>query len=208
MLFRSIIAYRYKFKKINYIFNSVLSRNKKQAYIRIIKNISNDKKPKDEDLLKDLDYNKTVNQTKKEINLEFLKMALKDYLSIDISDKFKTYSKDSNKKVINEIIKNEKNNEIIMFLLNNMTLGDFMDIFLYKKELRDFGKISEEKIDLIMKRFKRVDALLEEINKKEEKNNYYSKYFYIFYNYERYFFIKLARQKKEKKLMNKEKRYF
>ena len=117
-------------------------------------------------------------------------MPLKDYLSIDISDKFTTYSKNSNKKVIEEIMKNEKDNEIIMFILNDLTLGDYIDIFLYKKELKDFGKIDEEKANKIMKAFKRVDSLIEEIDPKENDNYYYSNYFYIFYNFERWYFIK------------------
>ena len=129
-------------------------------------------------------------------------MPLKDYLSIDITDKFKTYPKNSNKKVIDEILKNEKDNEKIMFILNDLTLGDYIDIFLYKKELKDFGKISEDKINSIMGKFKRVDKLLKEI-KAKENDNYYSKFFYIFYNFERWFFIKIDRQKKEKK-MNEE----
>ena len=186
---------------INCVFNSFLNNDIK-TYIRIIKGISDDKDPEKEDLLKDLDYNKTVNETKKERNLEFLKMPLKDYLSIDITDKFKTYPKNSNKKVIDEILKNEKDNEKIMFILNDLTLGDYIDIFLYKKELKDFGKISEDKINSIMGKFKRVDKLLKEI-KAKENDNYYSKFFYIFYNFERWFFIKIDRQKKEKK-MNEE----
>ena len=93
-----------------------------------------------------------------------------------------------------------------MFILNKLTLGDFIDIFLYKKELRNFGKINEEKIILIMKEFKRVDALFKEIEsvkakkkEKEKENDDYSNYFYIFYNYERWFFIKIGRPGKDKK---------
>ena len=126
-------------------------------------------------------------------------MPLKDYLSIDISEKYKTYSKNSNKKVIDEILKNEKNNEIIMFILNDLTLGDYIDIFLYKKELKDFEKIDEEKANKIMKVFTRVDALIEGFDQTKNENNYYSNYFYIFYNYERWFFIKIDRKERKKK---------
>ena len=142
---------------------------------------------------------------KKEKNLELIKMALKEYLSIDISDKYKTYSKDSNKKVIDEIIKNEKDNEIIMFILN-LTLGDFIDIFLKKKELKDFKKIDEEKAKLIMENFARPYALLDKTVLNENDNKYISHYLYIFYNYERWFFIKKQRKshKKKKLSINKE----
>ena len=186
---------------INIIINTFLSSNKKKSYFRIIKKIPGGKEPKYEDLLKDLDYNLTVNEISKKKNLEFLNMPLKDYLSIDISDKFRTYSKESNKNVIDEIIKNEKGNEIIMFILNDLTLRDYIDIFLYKKQLKDFGKLDETKINLIMNKFIRVDKLIEEINPKENEKDYYSKFLYIFYNFERWFFIKIQRQKKEKKVI-------
>ena len=150
---------------VNSILKSVLEESKIKYYIRIIRKIQNDKEPDIEDLIKDLDYNKIVNETKREKNLNFLKLPLKDFLSIDISPKFSTYSRDSNKKVISEIIKNEKDNEIILFIFNNLTLGNYLDIFLYKKELKDFGKLDKENIDKIMDKFIRIDNLLEEIYK-------------------------------------------
>ena len=183
---------------INSILNSFLSSNKIKSYIRIIKNYPEEKEPEYEDLLKDLDYNKTVNLTKKERNLNFLKMPLRDFLSIDISPKFSCYLENSNKIVIDEIIKNEKDNKIIMFLLNDLTLGDYIDIFLYKKELKDFGKIDEKTIIQIMNKFNRVDKLIEEIYQLNNKNNYFSIFISIIYNFERWYFIKKERKRKNK----------
>ena len=77
--------------------------------------------PEKEDLIKNLNYDLIVNSTEKENNLKFLKMALKDFLSTDISNKLKTYSKDSNKKVIDKIVK-EENDNILNFVLNDLTL--------------------------------------------------------------------------------------
>ena len=190
---------------INSILNSFLSPGKIKSYIRIIKKLPEDKEPEYEDLLKDLDYNKTVNETKKERNLDFLKMPLKDFLSIDISPKFSCYSPNSNKIVIDEILKNEKNNKIIMFLLNDLTLSDYIDIFLYKKELREFGKLDELTINLIMTKFTRVDKLLEEIYKLNNKNNYFSIFISIMYNFERWYFIKKERARTNKDNEKKEK---
>ena len=180
---------------VNSILKSVLEESKIKYYIRIIRKIQNDKEPDIEDLIKDLDYNKIVNETKREKNLNFLKLPLKDFLSIDISPKFSTYSRDSNKKVISEIIKNEKDNEIILFILNDLTLGNYLDIFLYKKELKDFGKLDKENIDKIMDKFIRIDNLLEEIYKLNYENNYFSIFISIIYNSERWFFIKQERNK-------------
>ena len=190
---------------INSILNSFLSPDKIKSYIRIIKKLPEDKEPEYEDLLKDLDYNKTVNETKKERNLDFLKMLIKDFLSIDISPKFSCYSPNSNKIVIDEILKNEKNNKIIMFLLNDLTLSDYIDIFLYKKELRGFGKLDELTINLIMTKFTRVDKLLEEIYKLNNKNNYFSIFISIMYNFERWYFIKKERARTNKGNEKKEK---
>ena len=183
---------------MNSILNSFLSPDKIKSYIRNIKNIPKDKEPEYEDLLKDLDYNKTVNETKKEKNLGFLKMYLKDFLSVDISPKFSSYSVKSNKIVIDEIIKKEKDNKIIMFVLNNLTLGDYIDIFLYKKELRDFGTTDVQTIDQIMTKFTRIDKLLEEIYKLNNKNNYFSIFISIIYNFERWYFIKKERSRPNK----------
>ena len=191
--------------------NNFITPANKKLYFRKI--INDDKEPKDEDLIKKLNYNITVNEVSKNKNLEYIKKThLKDYLSKDISPKLKCYPVDFNKKAIEEIIKNEKDNEIIMFILNNLTLGDYIDLFLYKKELKDFGKIDEDKINQIKRIFIGVDILFEK--KDSLKNNkiyklvskfaelmndkkYISKFFYIFYNYERFLFIKQSREKKD-----------
>jgi hypothetical protein len=183
---------------INSIFNSFLGDNKIILYVKFMKNITSDKEPEKEDLLKDLDYQKIVNETKKEKNLEFLKMSLKDFLSLEISPKFKTLSPHSNRNVINEIIKNEKENEIIMFVLNDLTLRDYLDIFTYKKELSDFGNLEGEKYEQIMENFTRVDELLTEIDKLNDGNNYFSIFTSLLYNYERWFFIKKERNRNKK----------
>ncbi len=73
-------------------------------YIKVIKNKFEYEKII---LIQELNYDMTVNETEKEINLRFLKMPLKDFLSINISTKLSTYSKDSNKRIIEEILKNE-----------------------------------------------------------------------------------------------------
>ena len=182
---------------VNSILKSVLKENKIKYYISLIKKVQYDKDLIIEDLIKDLDYNKIVNETKREKNLNFLKLPLKDFLSNEISPKFSTYSRDSNKKVINEIIKTEKDNKIISFILNDLTLGNYIDIFLYKKELRDFGKLDKEDIDKIMDKFNRIDYLLNEIGQLNNENNYFSIFISIIYNIERWFFIKKERNKKK-----------
>ena len=180
---------------VNLILNSSLGERKKKEYVKFMKNEQNYKNIEKEDLIKDLDYQKIVNETKKERNIEFLKMTLKDFLSLEISPKYKTLSPYSNRNIINEIIENEKENEIIMFVLKELTLGDYIDIFTYKKELSDFGHLEEEEYKQIMAKFTRVDDLLKEIAISSEDNNYFSIFTSLLYNYERWFFIKKERKR-------------
>ena len=135
---------------------------------------------------------------KKEDNLKFLNMPIKDLLSTNISTKYKTKDEDSNKKEIENLLNKEKDNEIIGFIFN-LTLRDWIDIFTYKKEIIDFGIYESKMRKEIEDNFERVDKLLDEIynsNLKSNDINYFSKFACLIYNYERWFFIKQSRQKK------------
>ena len=83
-----------------------------------------------------LDY-KFINRLKKEQEFEFLNMSLKDLFSKDISPKYKKekYSKDFNKKIIENIL-NKSINETISFAFN-MTLRDWLNLFTLKKSVQD-----------------------------------------------------------------------
>ena len=216
---------------INSAFNSFLTPDNKKLYLSKIKDEENeDEGSKDRILIKKLKI-----KEKKDENLNDLYMPIKDILSkINVnSPKKKDYPESDNKIVIDEInynkivideiIKNEKDNKIIMFILNDLTLGNFIDLFLYKKELKDFGKLDEEKINQINNILKRIDVLFEKKDSlKNEKikkivnkfatfiddNKYISKFIFIFYNYERFFFIKQHREKRnnEEKKDNEEKK--
>ena len=90
----------YLIEFINNMLDLYLKDEKIISLIKIMKNIKGDKNPEKETLIKELDYKMTIDETKKENNLQYLKMSIKDFLSQDISPKFKTYSTDSNKKKI------------------------------------------------------------------------------------------------------------
>ena len=182
---------------INELINSSFDEEKIKSYVKIMKNIKGDKEPQKEDLIKDLNYKKTVDGTKREINLKFFDLKLKDFLSIEISPKFSTYPNLSNKIIINEIIKNEEDNKILMFVLNDLTFGDYIDIYTHKKELNSFKKLGKDELLFIQCRFIYVDELLEEIHKINNENNYFSRFVSILYNLKRWFFIKQERVKKK-----------
>ena len=120
---------------LNNLLNSILKKNKINSYIKIVKNIEDNKIPKNVGLIKDLDYKNVIDRVKKEKNLEFFDMKLKDFLSGKISSKYKTLQKDSNKRIIEEILKEENENEIINFVFN-LTFRQWLDSFLYKKEIQ------------------------------------------------------------------------
>ena len=187
---------------INNILNKRISFNKKMDYIKVIKNKFEYEKII---LIQDLNYDMTVNETEKEINLRFLKMPLKDFLSINISTKLSTYSKDSNKRIIEEILKNE-DDEVIQFILRELTFGDWIEIFIYKKEITDLkNNLTKSQINEIMNNFKRIDYLIEDMDKesKNNKNVCFPIFIILLYNYERWYFIKQGRKKKNNKNLEK-----
>ena len=177
---------------LNNLLNSILKKNKINSYIKIVKNIEDNKIPKNVGLIKDLDYKNVIDRVKKEKNLEFFDMKLKDFLSGKISSKYKTLQKDSNKRIIEEILKEENENEIINFVFN-LTFRQWLDSFLYKKEIKDYKNLDNEKINIINYHFKRVDDLLIEIYR-EFNTNYLSCYIFYLFNIERWYFIKMGRK--------------
>lgn len=186
---------------LNFI-NDLLNSLKEKKIINL-DNIKNEKEIEKEKIIKKIDYNKVVNDMKKKNNLAFLKMTLKELLSIKISSKYSTLSKDLNKSTINELFNREKENKIINFIFN-MKLGDWIDIFTYKKEITEFGFIDNEIIKEIEINFKKVDKLLEEIYDLNNENNYFSFFVCLLYNFERWFYVKKGRQRKDKKRKEEE----
>ena len=184
-------------KFTNELINSSFDKEKIKSYVKKMKNIKGDKEPQKEDLIKDLNYKKTVDETKRGINLKFFDMKLKDFLSIEISPKYSTYPNLSNKIVINEIINNEKYNRILMFVLNDLTFEDYIDIYTHKKDLNSSKKFDTNELLFIQSRFIYVDELLEEILKINNQNNYFSRFVSILYNLKRWFFIKQERIRKK-----------
>ena len=161
----------------------------------------NEKDIEKENIIKKIDYKKIVDDMKRENNLNFLKMNLKELLSNDITSKYTTFSKDINKKIIDEILIKEKDHKIIN-LVFNLTFREWIDIFIYKKEIsqiKGFGILDDESINIINNNFERANKLLEEIYQINDERNYFSRFVSLLYNYERWFFIKKGRQRKEKK---------
>ena len=77
---------------------------------------------------------KYIRQLTKDRDLNIFRMKLKELYSLEITPKFKYISKQHNKNIINEIIENKEldNYQSIMFAFN-LTFGEWMELFTYRK---------------------------------------------------------------------------
>lgn len=201
----------YSLKFLNNILKAYLDKRKFHEYYNILRN---NRKKKEEGkekekgkeieiekqhLLKFLDY-KFIDKIKKETDLMLLNMPLKEVFSKDISPKYSTLSSDSNRKIIERILEDEKDNINIMFAFN-LTLGEWIDIFTYKKELTFFQNFDGEKMKDFQGKFDMVEDLILEIYKKNYSHNYLSYFISYVYNYKRWFIFKKGRNRVSNKIL-------
>ena len=148
-----------------------------------------------------IDY-ELINRLNREIDLKYLNMTIKDLLSLNVSPKFKKIDKESNKNYIEKILNEKSLNEAIKFAFN-MTFRDFIDIFSYKKNVKELlneYKVNDDNDDIcnkIEKSLVGVDDLFNRIAKSDNNDKYYfSNFVFYLYNYEKWFFMKRGRNKK------------
>ena len=194
---------------LNFINKLIRSLYSKEEIKKILEQLNLLKKISEKDLkevIKNNDYEFRYELTKKDEKLKLLNWTLKDYFSTNISSKFK-YPINYNKLVIEKILEEKTNKDIFEFILNDLLIIDWLEIFLYKKdlsELKKFNLLNDDKKDKIEKNLERIDKYINDkyINKyfKNDKN-YYHCFILIIYNLKRYLINKEARNrnKKEKK---------
>jgi len=145
-----------------------------------------------------IDYD-FINRLNREIDLKYLNMTIKDLLSLNVSPKYKKLIPESNKNYI-EIMLNGKSLDNATKFVFNMTFRDFIDIFSYKKKVKELlneyeiNDLNNEICDKIEKSLVGVDALLNERAKKDDRK-YFSRLVFYLYNYEKWFFMKRGRKK-------------
>jgi len=169
------------FKFCNYFINNIL------------------KEIKSEILIYDLDY-KYIDKLKKEIDLKYIEMPLKDLFSLNISPKYGGMANDTNKINIQNLL-NENEDDTLKFCFN-MTFGDWIDLFTYKKNVSELlFKYNDDNIGIDVKRIEEnmigVDTLLKEIAK-ESNGEYFSFFTFYLYNYELWFSCRNGRNRKQK----------
>ena len=172
------------FEKIISFMNKIMNKNYEES---------------EREIFKKLDY-KYTNQMKQNLDLELLNSPLKDILIKDISPKYTNLNPNSNKVKLEEIMEKEKNNEIIMFVLN-LSFREFIELFCLKKTLKDIEsskKIDRNMLQRLMNNFPKIDSLLNDISEKNDKV-YLSHFIFHLYNYELWFLSKIGRSSRKNK---------
>ena len=189
---------------INKIINAVYDKEQKKKILIFI-NLSKDKL---EQIIKKIDYQK-YKEHKKTMNdyLKLLSLTIGQYLSRELSSKFKenNYPKNYNEIVMNNILKDENNNEIFKFLFNCLKYEDWVDIFIYKKELEDFDEynsLDENQRKIIKENLDRLDNYIYKIYKKDNDKTandkiYFHSFCLLIYNLKTYLSLKEKRVRKK-----------
>ena len=163
--------------------------DKSPEYVaKVVNYAKSDKKQKF--ILGKLSY-EYIDKLKKENELALFQMKLKDLLSFNISSKCSlSKDKEFNKKNINRILEEEKDNKVIIDLLN-MNFGDWIDVFTLKTSIENVPEFDglEEALNTI---YKKNDK---DSEKKDEK--YFSRFIFYLFNYQNYFRNKKGRSSKK-----------
>jgi hypothetical protein len=99
-------------------------------------------------------------------------MPLKDLVSLDVSNKYASNAS-FNKEKMEKILEEEKDNTIINSILN-MTFGEWIDVFTFKKIINynfEFNGLQDALIDLY----------------KKEDDEYFSRFVFYLFNYKNWF---------------------
>jgi hypothetical protein len=143
-------------------------------------------------IIKDLDYKKYINHLRKKENLKYLHLPIKDLLSFEISPSIRYLNANTNKFTIQKILEEERDNEVIMYILN-MKFREWINIFIMKDDIKCINGF-----EIIRKNLPKINDLLKDVLKKYDED--YLRFFLLYlYNYERWFIIRNSRRLKEKK---------
>ena len=133
---------------------------------------------------KNLSYENYVNNLKKDKEIILLNMPLKDLVSLDVSNKYASNAS-FNKEKMEKILEEEKDNTIINSILN-MTFGEWIDVFTFKKEINYYLEFNELQ-----------DVLIDLYNKEDKE--YFSRFIFYLFNYKNWFQNKKPRKPKKRK---------
>ena len=186
---------------LNKLINSIYDKTKinQILYQLNLPFIKKDRKLKLFKLIKENDYDININNTSKSYNLKFLNFTINNYISNNISRKFKKMPSNYNKLIIKKLLDDEQNNDIFNFIFNYLKIEDWLDIFIYKKEIDDYinnNQLNQIKINKIKENLIRIDDLLLKMYK--DNKLYFHCFTLMIYNFKKYFLSKEGRILKNK----------
>lgn len=189
LFINKLINYIYNYEKINGILSELnLPKSKNKNSMR--------------EVIKKNEYNYRANNTNKQYNLYFLNLTLKEYFSNRISDKYLNFPFNNNKLIIEKLLQDEENKDIFNFIFN-LKVEDYINIFLYKREIEFYVKdnsVKNEQINVIKDNLIRIDDYLLEIY--EDNKIYFHCFLLLIYNFKAYFLSREGRDKKRNRKTN------
>ena len=137
-------------------------------------------------IIKDIDYSFLANKRKGNEILELLNMTVKDYLSNKISLKYVNIPNEYNELIINQLLLDDSNKDIFVFLFN-MKIGDFFYVYIYQKDIKDFlefNNLNSNHKRIIKNNLVRINDCLNKIVSKDE--TYFQCLVMLIYNFRRF----------------------
>ena len=137
-------------------------------------------------IIKDIDYSFLANKRKGNEILELLNMTVKDYLSNKISLKYVNIPNEYNELIINQLLLDDNNKNIFVFLFN-IKIGDFFYVYIYQKDIKDFlefNKLNSNHKRIIKNNLVRINDCLNKIVSKDE--TYFQCLVMLIYNFRRF----------------------
>ena len=157
-------------------------------------------------LIKDINYKSIANKTRKKDNLDLLTISVEEFLSCSVSTRYRKINKEEynnlskyNQIIIDFLFKDNINRDMFNFIFKNLKIEDWLNIFIYQKELNDFHSfnyLGESQKKIIEESFIKIDDIFAKLS--EEGDLYFFCFLLLKYNYKRYFLIKRERQGKDK----------
>ena len=197
------ILKKYLILFVNNIIHSLYTDNMKDTILSELGFPKN----KHSDLIKDVDYKTTANKKKKRDNLLLLDYTLEQFLSLDISGKYKILKNEKfsklNKKIITDyLLKDDQNFDVFEFILEELKFEDFLGLFIRTKELKDFpsfNQLNNSKKNIIQNSLVTIETYLKELHEENDDDVYFICFLLLIYNFRRYFSIKAERKAKTPK---------
>ena len=150
-------------------------------------------------VIKDNQYDFIKDKKKSSDILKLFSSTVKEYLCNKLSTKYLNLPNDYNEKVIIWLLGDDNYKNIFEFIFNKLIIEDWVDIFLYKKKLKDyfgFNTMNQTDKKIVKENLFGIDYYFDEIyldNKGNIDKVYFHCFLLLIYNIKRYILIKEKR---------------